>query len=130
MITNRDLDLMGPWTLDVPAPVEPRPGPGGPGAPVPTPSAPVDEYVLVREGPPDEGWALQCLREGRVTVSTPLAPRGAAPRVRPAVAQAVAVRVLTERGVFVSGWNQVTTGPLELVRFVARRPVGADALPA
>ncbi len=87
--------------------------------------------MLVREGPaPLEGWSLHCRREGRVVRSIPLAPRGAAPRVRPAVAQAVAVRVLAERGVFVSGWNQADDEARDVVRFVARRPRGADALPA
>jgi hypothetical protein len=114
VITTRDLDLIVP------------------GAP-PTVSARTSaadiEYVLVREVPPAaEGWSLQCRRGGCVEVSIPLAPRGAAPRVRAAVAQAVAVRVLTERGVFVSGWNQLADGPIDVVRFVARRPHGADAL--
>lgn len=113
MITRRDLDLITSSTLD----------PAGTAA-----SADI-EYVLVREGPPPlEGWSLHCRREGRVVRSIPLAPRGAAPRVRPAVAQAVAVRVLAERGVFVSGWNQADDGDRDVVRFVARRPHGADAL--
>jgi hypothetical protein len=112
VITNRDLDLIAPGVVAAPAP------------------AADIEYVLVREElPAPEGWSLQCLRGGRVAVAIPLAPRGAAPRVRPAVAQAVAVRVLGERGVFVSGWNQLDDGPVEATRFRARRPRGADALP-
>ena len=112
MITRRDLDLISSSTLDRPAAV-----------------AAATEYVLVRENPPAaEGWSLQCRRGGRVVRTIPLAPRGAAPRVRPAVAQAVAVRVLTEHGVFVSGWNQADDGDRDVVRFVARRPHGADAL--
>ncbi|MDD7963940.1 hypothetical protein [Actinomycetospora lemnae] len=117
MITNRDLDVIGLPSL--PAPASPR-----------------DEdaavFELVREAPPyRDGWVLLCRRGGRVTWSMPLAPRGAAPRVRPAVAQAVAVRVLDEQGVFVSGWNQV--GPADpgddTPHFVARRPLGTTALP-
>jgi len=111
VITRRDLDLIAPV------------------APTSTPATQT-EYVLVLEGPPSaQGWSLHCHRGGRVDAAIPLAPRGAAPGVRPTVAQAVAVRVLTERGVFVSGWNQVDDGPRDEARFVARRPHGADALP-
>jgi hypothetical protein len=111
MITNRELDVIG-LGLGAPAPPAPE-----------TPAA----YELVRSGPPHaEGWTLQCRRAGQITWTLPLAPRGAAPRVRPAVAQAVAVRVLTEQGVFVSGWNLADDdGP----RFVARTPRGASAVP-
>ncbi|HSK60116.1 MAG TPA: hypothetical protein VK935_13805 [Actinomycetospora sp.] len=123
MITRRDLDLITSGALGLPAA-------GAGGTPQPTTSPAATEYVLVREDPPSaEGWSLQCRRGGRVVRSIPLAPRGAAPRVRPAVAQAVAVRVLAERGVFVSGWNQTSDGAGDVVRFVARRPHGADALP-
>jgi hypothetical protein len=121
VITRRDLDLITSGALGLPAA-------RAAGAPAATTSAAATEYVLVREDPPSaEGWSLQCRRDGRVVRSIPLAPRGAAPRVRPAVAQAVAVRVLAERGVFVSGWNQADDGA-DVVRFVARRPHGADAL--
>jgi hypothetical protein len=120
VITRRDLDLITSGALGLPAA-------RAAGTPAATTSA-AAEYVLVREDPPSaEGWSLQCRRGGRVVRSIPLAPRGAAPRVRPAVAQAVAVRVLAERGVFVSGWNQADDGA-DVVRFVARRPHGADAL--
>ncbi|PVZ15046.1 hypothetical protein [Actinomycetospora cinnamomea] len=112
MITNRDLDLIAPGVIATPAS-----------------DAPI-EYVLVREElPAPEGWSLQCVRRGRVAAAIPLAPRGAAPRVRAAVAQAVAVRVLAERGVFVSGWNQLDDGPPAAARFLARCPRGVDALP-
>jgi hypothetical protein len=125
VITRRDLDLITSSTLDLPAI-----GAVGAGPPAATTSPAATEFVLVREGPPPlEGWSLHCRRGGRVLRSIPLAPRGAAPRVRPAVAQAVAVRVLAERGVFVSGWNQADDGVRDVVRFVARRPHGADALP-
>jgi hypothetical protein len=122
VITRRDLDLITSGALGLP-PV------GAAGAPAATTSPTATEYVLVRDDPPSaEGWSLQCRRDDRVVRSIPLAPRGAAPRVRPAVAQAVAVRVLAERGVFVSGWNQADDGAGDAVRFVARRPHGADAL--
>ena len=120
MITNRDLDVIGlrDFTgLDAPAPAR--------GATF------VEDvtYELLREVPPSrDGWSLLCRRGGRLSWSMPLAPRGAAPRVSPAVAQAVAVRVLTEQGVFVSGWNHVTDD-LEGEHFVARRPQGAPVLP-
>jgi hypothetical protein len=125
VITRRDLDLITSSTLDLPAV-----GAAGAGHPATATFLADTEYVLVREGPPPlEGWSLHCRREGRVVQSVPLAPRGAAPRVRPAVAQAVAVRVLAERGVFVSGWNQADDEVRDVVRFVARRPRGAGALP-
>lgn len=125
MITNRDLDVIGLRDLS------------GSDAPGPGRAATVAEdvtYELVREVPPSrDGWSLLCRRGGRVSWSMPLAPRGAAPRVRPAVAQAVAVRVLTEQGVFVSGWNQVpardAAGSEHDERFVARRPHVPSALP-
>ena len=124
MITRRDLDLITSSTLDLPAV-----GAAGTERPAATTGPADTEYVLVREGPPPlEGWSLHCRRGGRVVQSIPLAPRGAAPRVRPAVAQAVAVRVLAEHGVFVSGWNQADEAR-DVVRFVARRPRGTDALP-
>ncbi|MFC5142737.1 hypothetical protein ACFPK1_31230 [Actinomycetospora rhizophila] len=117
MITNRDLDVIG--LRDV----------AGLAAPARTTSSDDISYELLREVPPSrDGWSLLCRRGDRVSWSMPLAPRGAAPRVRPAVAQAVAVRVLTEQGVFVSGWNHVTDD-LEGEHFVARRPQGAPVLP-
>src|SRR4051812_44700536 len=101
MITNRDLDVIGLRDLAAAAPPAPDPR-------VVVPPVAVTEYELVREPLAyAEGWSLLCRRGGRVAWSIPLAPRGAAPRVRPAVAQAVAVRVLSEQGVFVSGWNHV-----------------------
>jgi hypothetical protein len=125
VITRRDLDLITSSTLDLPAA-----GAAAVRRPAATTPLADTEYVLVREGPPPlEGWSLHCRRGDRVVQAIPLAPRGAAPRVRPAVAQAVAVRVLAERGVFVSGWNQADDEPRDVVRFVARRPRGADALP-
>lgn len=118
MITNRELDLIG-----LRDPIDPD---------VTGPSADEVAYELVREAPPDrDGWTLRCRRGPRVAWSMPLAPRGAAPRARPAVAQAVAVRVLTEQGVSVRGWSPVAD-PVEPAHttehFVARRPRGA-ALP-
>ncbi|MDD7938385.1 hypothetical protein PHK61_08130 [Actinomycetospora lutea] len=117
MITNRDLDVIGVRDLgDLAAPARP---------------APLDEitYELLCEVPPSrDGWSLLCRRAGRIAWSMPLAPRGAAPRVRPAVAQAVAVRVLTEQGVFVSGWNHVPDDQ-DGAHFVARRPQTAPVLP-
>lgn len=122
MITNRDLDVIGLRALT------------GLDAPAPSRSDLPDEdvgYELLREVPPSrDGWSLLCRRGGRVSWSMPLAPRGAAPRVRPAVAQAVAVRVLTEQGVFVSGWNQLADPDLAHdEHFVARRPHAAPILP-
>jgi hypothetical protein len=125
MITNRDLDVIGLRDLPVAAPpaADPR---------VVVPPAAVTEYELVSEPIAyAEGWSLLCRRGGRVAWSIPLAPRGAAPRVRPAVAQAVAVRVLSEQGVFVSGWNHVDDGDDadgEVRRFAARLPHGASVL--
>lgn len=120
MITNRDLDVIG--FRDLTGVTDPAP-----------PRAWAEDgvsYELLREAPPSrDGWSLLCRRAGRVAWSMPLAPRGAAPRVRPAVAQAVAVRVLTEQGVFVSGWNHVAGTDLADEHFVARRPQGAPALP-
>ncbi|GAA4735089.1 hypothetical protein [Actinomycetospora chibensis] len=123
MITNRDLDVIGLRDLAVAAPApDPR---------VVVPPVAVSEYELVSEPLTyAEGWSLLCRRGGRVAWSIPLAPRGAAPRVRPAVAQAVAVRVLSEQGVFVSGWNHIDGGDGtdgETRRFVARLPHGASA---
>ncbi|GAA4920292.1 hypothetical protein EV188_10260 [Actinomycetospora succinea] len=119
MITNRDLDVIGLRDLD------------GFAAPARTASPDEVTYELLREVPPSrDGWSLLCRRNGRVSWSMPLAPRGAAPRVRPAVAQAVAVRVLTEQGVFVSGWNHVAgTDDVTDEHFVARRPHAAPILP-
>jgi hypothetical protein len=127
MITNRDLDVIGLRDLAAAAPSarDPRAG-------VPPVSDAVTAYELVREPLTyAEGWSLLCRRGGRVTWSVPLAPRGAAPRVRPGVAQAVAVRVLAEQGVFVSGWNHLDDGDSdgEFRRFAARLPHGAGALP-
>jgi hypothetical protein len=125
MITNRELDVIG---LGLAAPAAPAREPDLQIAAPPAPDAPA-EYDLVCAGPPyAEGWTLRCRRAGRVAWTLPLAPRGAAPRVRPAVAQAVAVRVLTEQGVFVSGWNLADDdgGP----RFVARTPHRVSAVPA
>jgi hypothetical protein len=123
MITNRDLDVIGLRDLPVAAPpaADPR---------VVVPPVAVTEYELVSEPLAyAEGWSLLCRRGGRVVWSIPLAPRGAAPRVRPAVAQAVAVRVLSEQGVFVSGWNHVDDGTDgEARRFAARLPHGASVL--
>ena len=125
MITNRDLDVIGLRDLAVAAP--PAPDPRVVVAPVA-----VTEYELVSEPLAyAEGWSLLCRRGGRVAWSIPLAPRGAAPRVRPAVAQAVAVRVLSEQGVFVSGWNHIDDGDGtdgETRRFAARLPHGASVL--
>ena len=124
MITNRDLDVIGLRDLGDLA-----------GLAAPARSAGIDEvtYELLREVPPSrDGWSLLCRRGGRVSWSMPLAPRGAAPRVRPAVAQAVAVRVLTEQGVFVSGWNHVPDDRADDQageHFVARRPHAAPVLP-
>lgn len=122
MITNRDLDVIG--LRDVPASPAPlRELPAGPDG--------SDEFELVRDAPtPAGGWSLRCRRGERVVWSMPLAPRGAAPGVRPAVAQAVGVRVLGELGVFVSGWNQLDDGTErdDAWRFVARRPRRASAL--
>ncbi|MEJ2885108.1 hypothetical protein [Actinomycetospora aeridis] len=122
MITNRDLDVIGLRDLTgITDPAPARPPSAGDGV----------SYELFREVPPSrDGWSLLCRRAGRVAWSMPLAPRGAAPRVRPSVAQAVAVRVLTEQGVFVSGWNHLDgTDPATDEHFVARRPHGATALP-
>ena len=124
MITNRDLDVIGLRDLTAAAPpaADPR---------VVVPPVAVPEYELVSEPIAyAEGWSLVCRRGGRVAWSIPLAPRGAAPRVRPAVAQAVAVRVLSEQGVFVSGWNQIDDGDDTdgYRRFVARLPHGASVL--
>jgi len=127
MITNRDLDVIGLRDLAAAAPPAREPRVVAP----PRPDA-AAEYELVREPLTyAEGWALVCRRGGRVAWSIPLAPRGAAPRVRPTVAQAVAVRVLAEQGVFVSGWNHVDDGDQdgEFRRFAARLPHGASALP-
>ncbi|MHC1563356.1 hypothetical protein ACR9E3_30745 [Actinomycetospora sp. C-140] len=125
MITNRDLDVIGLRGLTPPAAAAPSPR-----------SAPdeADTYELVRDVPTlHGGWSLRCRHAGRVAWSMPLASRGAAPGVRPGVAQAVAVRVLSELGVFVSGWNQLDDGDDgsldDAWRFVARRPRGADAVP-
>jgi len=126
MITNRDLDVIGLRDLT------------GLDAPAPSRTATLADdvtYELLREVPPSrDGWSLLCRRGGRVSWAMPLAPRGAAPRARPAVAQAVAVRVLTEQGVFVSGWNHVAADdrgadPDHDEHFVARRPHGAPVLP-
>jgi hypothetical protein len=129
MITNRDLDVIGP--LDAPAPI-----PGPRVVPALGEVGGRDEFELLRDAPTAQGgWSLRCRRETRVVWSMPLAPRGAAPGARPGIAQAVAVRVLSELGVFVSGWNQLddpddpTADRDDAWRFVARRPRGASALP-
>ncbi|MDD7916326.1 hypothetical protein [Actinomycetospora callitridis] len=124
MITNRDLDVIGLRDLAAAAPptADPR---------VVVPPVAATEYELVSEPLAyAEGWSLVCRRGGRVAWSIPLAPRGAAPRVRPAVAQAVAVRVLSEQGVFVSGWNHMDDGDDTdgYRRFAARLPHGASVL--
>lgn len=127
MITNRDLDVIGLRDLAVAAPPA-----GDPRADVPPATDGSAEYELVREPVSyAEGWSLLCRRGGRVVWSIPLAPRGAAPLVRPAVARAVAVRVLSEQGVFVSGWNHLDDGgdDADFRRFVARLLHGASALP-
>lgn len=121
MITNRDLDAIGaPPAAPVPdARAAPQPPHGS------------DDYELVRDAATVRGgWSLRCRRGARVVWSMPLAPRGAAPGVRPTVAQAVAVRVLGELGVFVSGWNQLDDGADrdDARSFVARRPRRASAL--
>jgi hypothetical protein len=127
MITNRDLDVIGPLAAPVPRPrvAPPLDDTGG-----------SDVFELLRDAATTHaGWSLRCRRGARVVWSMPLAPRGAAPGVRPGIAQAVAVRVLSELGVFVSGWNQLddpddpTAGRDDAWRFVARRPRGASALP-
>lgn len=121
MITNRELDVIG---------IRQAAGDVAGQAVAPRRTL-VDEvaFELLRDVPPSrDGWSLLCRRAGRVAWSMPLAPRGAAPGVRPAVAQAVAVRVLTEQGVFVSGWNHVADG-LDGEHFVARRPQEAPVLP-
>ncbi|GAA4776025.1 hypothetical protein GCM10023200_05880 [Actinomycetospora chlora] len=121
MITNRDLDVIGPLAA--------VPGPRAAAPQVDTGGA--DEFELLRDAPTAHaGWSLRCRREARVVWSMPLAPRGAAPGVRPGIAQAVAVRVLSELGVFVSGWNQLDDGTEsdDAWRFVARRPRHASAL--
>jgi hypothetical protein len=51
------------------------------------------------------GWVLECWGQCLRGWVEPLAGRGAAPAVRPRIAQAVAVRVLGERGVEVRGWH-------------------------
>jgi hypothetical protein len=134
MITNRELDAIGPRGSAPYAEPAAPPAPGRePYVVVPPARGESDEYELVRDAPSPRGsWALRCRRTGRTAWSMPLAPRGAAPGVRPAVAQAVAVRVLGELGVFVSGWNQLDDDAPGHVddawRFVARRPRAASAL--
>jgi hypothetical protein len=136
MITNRDLDVIG--QRDVPAAPAAIPEPRVVAPPFDRAQG-ADEFELVRDAPTSHGgWSLRCRRGDRVVWSMPLAPRGAAPGVRPAVAQAVGVRVLGEFGVFVSGWNQLPdiggdpdpTAHDDAWRFVARRPRGASVLPA
>lgn len=129
MITNRDLDVIGLHTVSASA--APMPEVPDVHAVPPSPDG-TDDYELVRDAPTaHDGWSLRCRRHDRVVWSMPLAPRGAAPGVRPTVAQAVGVRVLDELGVFVSGWNQLDDGADQddAWRFVARRPRRASSLP-
>lgn len=153
MITNRELDLIdavlvpqGPVAVSASVPTT-RAGSGGAGRRLgrsaSAPAAAVaddrpddepDEYVLLFDEVAAAGWSLQCRHRGRTAWTLPLAPRGAAPRTTTRTAQAVAVRVLSGLGVFVSGWNAVgaaadddgpsdravaASGPL----WKARRPV-------
>jgi hypothetical protein len=55
-----------------------------------------------------EGWMLLALRGQRQHWSTPLLSRGAAVTAPPRVAQAVAVRVLTDLGLQVRAWHNVS----------------------
>jgi len=74
-------------------------------------SDPTVVYLLTHEAPCDPaegyrlGWTLSAHYEGPWCWSTSLAPRGAAPSAGAHVAQAVAVRVLTEQGIAVQGWS-------------------------
>ncbi len=61
------------------------------------PSTPAPGYGL--------GWTLTAWDGPRRAWSLPLAGRGAGVGAQGRIAQAVAVRVLTEHGVFVAGWN-------------------------
>jgi len=55
------------------------------------------------------GWMLLALHGQRRRWSTPLLSRGAAATAPPRVAQAVAVRVLTDHGLRVRAWHNVSS---------------------
>lgn len=56
------------------------------------------------------GWRLRALHDGRAGWSIPLVGRGAAATATPRVTQAVALRVLHDQGVAVSGWRSDDRG--------------------
>jgi hypothetical protein len=76
--------------------------------PAPRPAA---VYMLVGNDPHDQatgypgGWTLSAHHDTGWSWSTPLSARGAGAHASPRVAQAVAVRVLSEHGVAVGGWS-------------------------
>ena len=78
------------------------------GSAAPRPAA---VYVLVGNDPADpatrypDGWTLSAHHDTGWSWSTGLAARGAGAHASPRVAQAVAVRVLSEHGVTVGGWS-------------------------
>lgn len=93
-------------------------------------SGPRSRYLLVYNPPDDPGggvdpgWTLVAWSDTTWHWAAPLAERGAATSAEPRVAQASAVRVLTEQGVVVEGWGG--GGTLEAPAYwarVARRDV-------
>lgn len=65
-------------------------------------------YLLTQGS--DGGWALVARQDAMRFRIRPLAPHGAATHVRARVAQAVAVRLLADRGVVVQGWSSDDAG--------------------
>lgn len=103
--------------IDPPIP-EPRgtscvdlPDPDGTRSGMPRPDTEPASFLLVFNDPATPapgyglGWTLTAWLGGRRAWALPLAGRGAGAGANGRIAQAVAVRVLSERGVFVAGWN-------------------------
>jgi hypothetical protein len=103
---------------------------------------PAAVYVLVGNDPDNPatgypgGWTLSAHHDTGWSWSTALAARGAGAHASPRVAQAVAVRVLSEHGVTVGGWSasEPPDPSAHPVSFRARLdpapPAGAGAAPS
>jgi hypothetical protein len=99
-----DLRNVEPVELDQ----SPTPASDAEGSAAPPPAA---VYVLLGNDPDDpatgypHGWTLSAHHDTGWSWSTALAARGAGAHASPRVAQAVAVRVLSEHGVKIGGWS-------------------------
>lgn len=73
------------------------------------------------------GWMLLALHGRRRHWSMPLLGRGAALTAPPRVAQAVAVRVLTDLGVHVQAWHRASGADQPIYRAELKRPLPPPA---